>query len=547
MYPGVRTSENRDPDRAISREGCGQCYDAERMGETVAAGPSVQPGRIGRYEVLMDLSDDGFVSIVAARVCGPNVGPRLVELAKVEPRLAADAEVEAAFLAEARAAGRIRHDNFVHPTDTLACEDDLFVATELVHGVRLDELWQAARQEDYRIPLAVGLRIVLDVLAGLSAVHAVGSGPGGFRRLAHGDVTPSSVVVSARGVTRVIHSGLACATSRVGAIGRTNRRLAYKSPEQVRSGLTAVAIEPSADVFAVGALLWEMLTRRVLMDAASEIETVERIVQWPVAPLEEAGEGLVPEALCVIVAEALQKERELRFPSAAEFAAAIEAADQDVAAPEDVALVVDRLLGSTVDRRREQIVGRFEQAEQRVRSTSRPPTDSQVRWLGASPSSAVAAPAPASRSGVTTAPVSGAEPSSLGHRLGIYLGLGALLGAILIAMGANHAGFGSALRREASRPAVSSAEQPPVPRAPPVDPTTAASGALAPVASASAPGAMAAPTPSAPASLGRPSPTKAPGASGSASGPQPKAAPARVERRADKQGKPSEAIIPPGI
>src|SRR5258706_10693103 len=188
--------------------------------------------RIGRYEILLELQDEGLVSRMAARVRGPNAGPRIVELAKVEHTLAREIEVRAAFLAEARAAGRVRHANFVHPTDTLLHEGELYAATEFTLGARLDELWRAAAAVEYEIPLPVILRIILDVLAGLSALHASGANTAGSRPIVHGDVAPTNIVISYRGDARLVHSGLSSVTSRVGVIGQRNGRLPYKAPEQ---------------------------------------------------------------------------------------------------------------------------------------------------------------------------------------------------------------------------------------------------------------------------------------------------------------------------
>jgi eukaryotic-like serine/threonine-protein kinase len=259
--------------------------------------PSELP-RVGRYELLLELQDEAFVSVMAARVRGPNTGSSIVELTKVEHTLARQAEVRAAFLAEARAAGRVRHANFVHPTDTLVHEGDLYVATEFSLGVRLDELWRAASAARVEIPLPVMLRILLDVVAGLSALHARhprGPNVGGTRSIVHGDIAPTNILVSYRGDAKLVHSGLSCVTSLPGATGQRNRRLAYKAPEQLRIGVNAVPISPAADVFALGALLWEVLQGRRLFDAATDVEVVERILQ---GPLSSPGIGAFPSRCC---------------------------------------------------------------------------------------------------------------------------------------------------------------------------------------------------------------------------------------------------------
>src|SRR5689334_15949364 len=349
--------------------------------------PSELP-RVGRYELLMELQDEAFVSVMAARVRGPNTGSSIVELTKVEHTIARQAEVRATFLAEARAAGRVRHANFVHPTDTLVHEGDLFVATEFILGVRLDELWRAAASARFEIPLPVMLRILLDVVAGLSALHARhprGANVGGTRSIVHGDIAPTNILVSYRGDARLLHSGLSCVTSLPAATGQRNRRLAYKAPEQLRIGVNAVPIGPGADVFAMGALLWEVLQGRRLFDAATDVEVAERILQGPL-PAIEAGDRRIPIALLPLVEMALERTAERRIPNAAQLGDAIEhAPGVRLATTDEVALVVDQLVGPLIERRRERVNDLFALAEQRSPSDStlRPAIISHLRQAGA--------------------------------------------------------------------------------------------------------------------------------------------------------------------
>jgi eukaryotic-like serine/threonine-protein kinase len=327
--------------------------------------------RFGRYEVLMPVSDDGFVTTSIARVRGPSVGPRMVELVRVAGALSREAEVRAAFLAEARAAGRIRHTNFVHPTDTLAHDGDLFGATEFVLGVRLEELMQAARRSSVAMPMGIAARIVLDVLAGLSAVHAT-TLPGALaRQLVHGDVAPSNIVISYRGVARLVHSGLSVAASRIGAIDRRNPRLAYKAPEQLLAGLHAVPIGPGADLFAVAVISWEILANQRLFEAESDLETVEKVLHAPL-PTDAAfsGRDLLP-SVRGLVDLALDRRPVRPTTSAADFGDALEQAlGSNIATGEDVALYVDQLLGPSIDAVRENLHAQVQEADSRASERS---------------------------------------------------------------------------------------------------------------------------------------------------------------------------------
>lgn len=318
------------------------------MSASQAQGPAGVLRRVGRYEALLDVRDDALVCVAVARVKGPHVGPRLVELARVDGALSQDAEVRAAFLAEARAAGRVRHDRFVHPSDTLAHRGELFVATELVHGVRLDELAQAAAAAKVDVPAGVWIRVVLDVLAGLAALHATPAAAGGQRAIVHGDVAPCNVVLNQRGLVRLVHSGLAIAATRVGATKRKNARLAYKAPEQLRP--TARAISPAADVFAAGAMLWELLAGRRLFDAPSESETIERVLHAPVPRLDAAR---APAAVVELVARALSRDPTERFDGAAPFSELLaRASGANAASAADVAAIVGELAGASIEQRR---------------------------------------------------------------------------------------------------------------------------------------------------------------------------------------------------
>jgi serine/threonine-protein kinase len=305
---------------------------------------------------LLDLQDEGFVSLMVAKVRGPNAGPRIVELSRVERSLARAVEVKEAFLAEARAAGRVRHQNFVPPIDTLAHEGDLYSATEFSLGARLDELWRAAATERFEIPLPISLRIVLDVLSGLSALHASGANLAASRPIVHGDIAPTNIFIGDNGETRVVHSGLSLVTSRAGAIGRRNHRLAYKAPEQLLTGVNAVPIDPTADVFAVGVLLWEMLQGMRLFGDPSDVEVVEHILYGQIPPLEPGGSRYMPIALLPLVANALERNPDVRTPNAVTLADDIERAPGvTIATPEEVAAVVEQLMGPIIERRRVRI------------------------------------------------------------------------------------------------------------------------------------------------------------------------------------------------
>src|SRR5262249_47248022 len=153
-----------------------------------------------------------------------------------------------------------------------------------------------------------------------SSLHAMAALAMGSRPLVHGDVAPCNVIIGYRGVARLIHSGLSAAKGRSALTGRENRRLPYKAPEQLRSGVNTVAIDPAADLFSVGVLMWELLTGRRLFDGPNESEMIDRVLHAPIPSLATVTPEPVPEALTMLVDLALQRDREKRPSSALDFA-----------------------------------------------------------------------------------------------------------------------------------------------------------------------------------------------------------------------------------
>jgi serine/threonine-protein kinase len=315
----------------------------------------------------------------------------------------------------------VRHPNFVHPVDTLSHEGDLYGATEFALGVRLDELRQAAAAEHYELPLAVSLRIVVDALAGLSALHASGANSAGSRAIVHGDVAPTNVFITASGETRIVHSGLSSVTSRAGVIAARNRRLGYKAPEQLRAGVNAVPIGPAADVFAAGVLLWEALQGARLFDDPTDVEVVEHILYGQIPPFDPNGARYMPIALLPLVTNALERNPDIRTPNAATLAAAIERAPGvHLATIQEVADLVGELMGPFIQRRLARIEDLVARSGQEATSEgSLRPVAAQGRPLGSmrTPVGFVFPPPssfPPSRAGVS----SSAPPSSPPPRAG---------------------------------------------------------------------------------------------------------------------------------
>jgi len=167
------------------------------------------------------------------------------------PELAAQPRFIEMFAAEARTAVALSHGNIVPIYELGRAEDTFYIVMGYVDGPSVAQLLAAHRRRGHPPPLAVALSIVRGVLSGLAYAHTEEP-----RRPAvvHRDITPRNVMIDRSGQVRIVDFGIASpvratAAVRAGSIG-------YVAPEQAR----AEAVDPRADVFSTGCLLYELLT-----------------------------------------------------------------------------------------------------------------------------------------------------------------------------------------------------------------------------------------------------------------------------------------------
>ncbi|MEW6757298.1 MAG: protein kinase [Acidobacteriota bacterium] len=272
------------------------------------------PGMLlGHYRIESPLGAGGMGEVFRARDLrlGRDVA------IKVLPRaFSQDAERVARFEREARVLASLNHPNLlvIHDVGEEGCFR--FTVTELLEGQTLREvLDEGSLGRDRAIHVAV------QILKGLGAAHA--------RGVVHRDLKPENVFVGAEGHVKILDFGLATqpsprpgtsseATSPLGARTSPGGLLGtyrYMAPEQLRGE----PAEPRTDLFAVGLLLFEMLTGRHAFARPSPAEVVAALLREP-SPDPRALESSLPEFLALAVLQCLQKRPEDRPPNARDLA-----------------------------------------------------------------------------------------------------------------------------------------------------------------------------------------------------------------------------------
>lgn len=274
---------------------------------------------LGPYELGPELASGASGSVNVAVRRGPLGFRRLFAIKRLHRELARDPDAVAMLMSEARLAGLLAHPLLVPAHDVVDDAGGLAIVVEYVDGLSLSAL-RTASPVAWPPETSIALAIVRDVLEALAALHAARGLAGEPLGIVHRDVSPKNVVVGADGYSRLIDFGVAKTVAPSahaepnGVIGT----LAYLAPEQVEGG----RVDARADVFAVGVLLWELLTgARAFAETPIATRALSARRLAPPSSLRAS----VPGALDAVVRRALEAAPEDRFPDARAMSAALDA------------------------------------------------------------------------------------------------------------------------------------------------------------------------------------------------------------------------------
>lgn len=261
--------------------------------------------------------------VYLATLQGPNQFKKLQVIKRLRPALAADATFLEMFLDEAKLAAQINHPNVVQTNEIGFDGEHYFIAMEFLDGQSLETLLRAAADAGKPIPLAFHVQILVDALAGLHAAHEQRGFDGKHLNVVHRDMSPHNLMVTYDGRVKVLDFGIAKAagSSEDTRSGILRGKAAYMSPEQFGKG----AVDRRADVFAVGVMLWQAITRRRLWSSdLSDIEIFQKLSAQEIPTPSSAGATVAPEleAICM---RALALSPDKRYATAREFHDALEA------------------------------------------------------------------------------------------------------------------------------------------------------------------------------------------------------------------------------
>jgi eukaryotic-like serine/threonine-protein kinase len=261
-----------------------------------------------RYRVIGRIGSGGMADVWCAEDTHLQ---RKVALKVLHHRFAQDHEFVERFRREAEAAAGLQHPNVVGVFDRGAVNGTFYIAMEYLEGRSLKELIEAGLTQ----PAA--LAIVRQILEAARFAHRHG--------IVHRDLKPQNVIVDDEGHTTVTDFGIARAgVSEITQTGSVMGTAHYLSPEQAQG----LDVTPASDLYSIGVLLYEALTRQVPFEGDSAVAVaLKQVSQAPQRP-SALNPGVSP-ALDAVVMRALAKEPGQRFADADAFLVALDAAERD--------------------------------------------------------------------------------------------------------------------------------------------------------------------------------------------------------------------------
>jgi serine/threonine protein kinase len=271
--------------------------------------------RLGSYEILRKLARGGMAELFLARTVGPENFEKLVVLKKILPNFAENPKFVRLFLDEARLAATLDHPHIAHVYDMGKVDGNYFFTMEYIHGQDVRATLRRTARFDQKFPLDHTVLIVHAVAAALHYAHERRKPDGSLLDIVHRDVSPSNILISYDGAIKLVDFGVAkAATSSVKTrTGTLKGKIAYMSPEQAKGS----PVDRRSDVFALGIVLWEMITTQRLFKGDNDLATIQLIINSKPQPPRELRPEC-PEELERISLKALSNDPETRYQTAEE-------------------------------------------------------------------------------------------------------------------------------------------------------------------------------------------------------------------------------------
>jgi len=267
-----------------------------------------------RYRIVDKIAAGGMAEVFKGVAESLQGFRKTVAIKRILPALTKNTKFVTMFLDEARLSLFLQHANIVQVFDIGHADDTYFIVMEFVDGIDLKAVLEWRRRIGRRLTIGQTIYLIMEVCKGLAYAHDLVHPETGERlNIVHRDVSPANVLISKNGEIKLADFGLAKAASQLESTdpGVVKGKMSYLSPEAARGE----NIDHRADIFAVGILLYEMLTSKRLFYGDTDYQTVELVRNAKIPPIAAQNPEVEPE-FEEICRKALARRTEDRFQSA---------------------------------------------------------------------------------------------------------------------------------------------------------------------------------------------------------------------------------------
>ncbi|WP_368669008.1 serine/threonine protein kinase [Corallococcus sp. CA053C] len=279
--------------------------------------------RIGKYEVLTQLTVGGMAELFLGYTSGPGGFRKYVVIKRILPDARSNDQFVRMFLDEARITAAFNHPNIAQVFDLGEEDDGLYLAMEFIGGQNLNQVTSACLKKRQPVPLAFTLSVARDVCLALHYAHTFTSPGGEASPVIHRDVAQKNIMVTYDGTVKLLDFGIAKAKNSLERthVGTVKGTTGYMSPEQVRGD----PLDGRSDLFSVGVVLHELITGERLFAGKTErdemVKILEEAIPWPSVLLPH-----ISEDISRVVMRSLERNVDRRYASGRDMARAIEKA-----------------------------------------------------------------------------------------------------------------------------------------------------------------------------------------------------------------------------
>jgi len=273
------------------------------------------PRQFGKYVLMRKIAMGGMAEIFKAKTAGAEGFEKDIVIKRILPHFTEDEAFVKMFIDEASITSKLQHANIVQIFDFDLCEGTYFIAMEYVEGVDLKKVIDEGVKNGKPLSIAQCAWIMMELSKGLHYAH-VKEVKGKPLNIVHRDISPHNAMVSFTGEVKLMDFGIAKAAQRSTKTmaGTVKGKVAYMSPEQARGK----PLDGRSDLFALGIMMWEMLTHKRLFLGDSDFETLTNVLKSE-APPPSSINPKVPKEIDDIVLKALAKDRDERHPTVEAF------------------------------------------------------------------------------------------------------------------------------------------------------------------------------------------------------------------------------------